>query len=315
MERHEDLLKSCALCPRQCGVDRLAGEKGFCGVTGEGVLVARAAPHFWEEPCLSGSRGSGTVFFSGCTLRCLFCQNREISRGEAGKEISTGRLAEIFLELQDRGVHNLNLVTPTHYLPQILTALKWARQKGLKLPVVYNTSGYERPEMLSLLAGQVDIYLPDMKYLSQELAGRFSHAPDYPRWALAALDEMVRQTGAPLFDEEGILKRGVIIRHLALPGQGADSRAVLRELLSRYQDRVYLSIMNQYTPPSFTLPVPELNRRLTHREYHRLVDYAIRLGAENAFIQEGGAAEESFIPPFDLEGVEKGASPRNGEGA
>lgn len=299
------MLSHCRLCPRACGVDRLAGERGFCGAVGEEVLAARAALHFWEEPCLSGERGSGAVFFSGCTLRCCFCQNREISRGEAGALISVKRLAEIFLELQQKGAHNLNLVTPTHYVPQIIAALKRAKAAGFSLPVVYNTSGYEQTETLRLLEGFVDIYLPDMKYSSAELSGRLSAAPDYPEQALAALDEMVRQIGAPVFDEDGMMQRGVIVRHLALPGQGRDSRAVLKTLLSRYGDKIWLSIMNQYTPPPFALADEELNRRLTPKEYGRLLDYALRHGAENAFIQEEGTAEESFIPPFDLEGLKK----------
>ncbi|MDD6033526.1 MAG: radical SAM protein [Oscillospiraceae bacterium] len=297
------LLRHCTLCPRQCGVNRLAGQKGFCGLAGEHVRLARAALHFWEEPCISGTEGSGTVFFSGCTLRCSFCQNREISRGEAGKEIPIRRLADIYLELQQKGARNINLVTPTHYLPQILVSLRMAREEGLTLPVVYNTSGYELPERLRLLEGMVDVYLPDMKYLSPQLAGRLSAAADYPGHILPALDEMVRQTGEADFDENGMIRRGVIVRHLALPGQGSDSRAVLRTLLERYGNKIWISIMNQYTPPPFPLPDEDLNRRLTAREYDRLLDYALRHGAENAFIQEGGTAEESFIPPFDLEGV------------
>ncbi len=297
------MLSHCRLCPRACGVNRLAGERGFCGVAGAEVLAARAALHFWEEPCLSGERGSGAVFFSGCTLRCCFCQNREISRGEAGAPVTVERLAEIFLELQQKGAHNLNLVTPTHYVPQIIAALKRAKAAGFSLPVVYNSSGYERVETLQLLAGLVDVYLPDMKYHSGTLAGRLSAASDYPERALAALDEMVRQTGAPAFDSDGMMRRGVIVRHLALPGQGRDSRAVLKTLLSRYGGKIWLSIMNQYTPPPFALDDEGLDRRLTRREYGRLIDYALRHGAENAFIQEEGTAEESFIPPFDLEGI------------
>ena len=300
-----ELLGSCHLCPRECGANRLAGERGFCGLAGSGVRVARAALHFWEEPCISGENGSGTVFFAGCTLRCIFCQNQAISRGEAGVEIPVERLTEIFLELEQKGAANINLVTPTHYLPQIVTALDRAREAGLSLPVVYNTSGYERPEMLRLLEGRVDIYLPDAKYASEELAGSFSHAADYPRVLLPALDEMVRQTGTPAFDENGMMRKGTIIRHLALPGQGADSRKLLRLLYERYGEQVYFSIMSQYTPPSAPLPVESLNRKLSRREYDRLLDYAISLGMEQAFIQEGGAASESFIPPFDLEGVEK----------
>ena len=299
----EDILRHCTLCPRECGADRLAGQRGFCGVSGEEILLARAALHFWEEPCISGSEGSGTVFFSGCTLKCIFCQNREISRGQAGKIITVDRLAEIFLELQAKGARNINLVTPTHYLPQIILALDKAKAAGLTLPVVYNTSGYEKPEMLRLLEGYVDIWLPDMKYLTASPAKEYSSAEDYPDRILPALDEMVRQAGTPVFDENGMMKKGVIVRHLCLPGQGNDSRKILRTLAERYGDRIWVSIMNQYTPPPFELPFAHLNRRLTEREYDRLLDFADRNGIRNAFMQEGGAAEESFIPPFDLEGV------------
>lgn len=303
MENIMNVLHSCTLCPRECGADRLAGQKGFCGVSGDQILLSRAALHFWEEPCISGSEGSGTVFFSGCTLKCIFCQNREISRGQAGKLISTERLAEIFLELQAKGARNINLVTPTHYLPQIITALDMAKANGLSLPVVYNTSGYEKVEMLKLLEGYVDIWLPDFKYLTASPAKEYSSAENYPDLILPALDEMVRQAGEPVFDENGMMKKGVIVRHLALPAQGNDSRKILRTLIERYGDRIWVSIMSQYTPPPFELPFANLNRRLTGREYERLVDFADRNGIRNAFVQEGSAAEESFIPPFDLEGV------------
>lgn len=303
MENIMEILRHCTLCPRECGADRLAGQKGFCGVAGEDVLLARAALHFWEEPCISGEEGSGTVFFSGCTLKCVFCQNREISRGQAGKMIPVARLSEIFLELQEKGARNINLVTPTHYLPQIIRALDNAKAKGLTLPVVYNTSGYEKPETLRLLEGYVDIWLPDMKYLTASLAKKYSAAENYPELILPALDEMVRQAGEPVFDENGMMRKGVIIRHLALPGEGNDSRKILRTLAERYGDRIWISIMSQYTPPPFELPCANLNRKLTEREYERLIDFADRNGIKNAFMQEGSAAEDSFIPPFDLEGV------------
>jgi putative pyruvate formate lyase activating enzyme len=297
------LLRHCELCPRRCGVDRLAGEKGFCGAAGEKVKVARAALHQWEEPCISGKRGSGTVFFSYCTLRCVFCQNREIRGGEAGAEISVRRLAEIFLEQQQRGAHNLNLVTPTHYLPQILLALAEARAQGLTLPVVYNTSGYERPEVLRLLEGIVDIWLPDFKYMDERLGWQYSAAPDYPQTALSALDEMFRQTGEPVFDGDGMLQKGIVIRHLCLPGHLSDSKDAVAALFQRYGNRVWYSLMSQYTPPASPLPWDNLNHRLAARDYDALIDFAVDLGLENGFVQEEGAAEESFIPPFDLEGV------------
>lgn len=297
------LLENCRLCPRQCGVNRRAGEKGFCGAVGEKVRVARAALHFWEEPCISGERGSGTVFFSWCTMRCVFCQNREIRSGEAGADITIERLADIFLEQQGRGAHNINLVTPTHYLPQIILALEMARERGLTLPVVYNTSGYERAEMLRLLEGVVDVWLPDFKYLTDALAKEYSGAPGYSETALAALDEMVRQAGEPQFDDDGMMTRGVIIRHLCLPGHLEESRQVVKTLFERYGNTVYYSLMNQYTPPSQKLRWPNLNERFPGKDYDQLIDFAVDLGLENGFVQEEGTAEESFIPAFDLSGV------------
>ena len=297
------LLENCRLCPRQCGVNRRAGEKGFCGAVGEKVRVARAALHFWEEPCISGERGSGTVFFSWCTMRCVFCQNREIRSGEAGADITIERLADIFLEQQGRGAHNINLVTPTHYLPQIILALEMARERGLTLPVVYNTSGYERAEMLRLLEGVVDVWLPDFKYLTDALANEYSGAPGYSETALAALDEMVRQAGEPQFDDDGMMTRGVIIRHLCLPGHLEESRQVVKTLFERYGNTVYYSLMNQYTPPPQKLRWPNLNERFPDKDYDQLIDFAVDLGLENGFVQEEGTAEESFIPAFDLSGV------------
>ncbi len=295
-------LACCRLCPRSCAADRLHGQAGFCRMTGPELLVARAAPHFWEEPCISGSRGSGAVFFSGCTLACCYCQNQAISRGGAGRPVSVARLAEIFLELQAKGVHNLNLVTGTHYLPQIRLALAAARARGLSLPVVWNTSGYERPETLRLLAADVDIWLADMKYASPTLAGRFSSAPDYPETALAAIETMHALAGPAEFDEEGLMRRGLIVRHLLLPGYLADSRRVLRALFARFGNAVCYSLMRQYTPGGTALP-GTLSRRVTAAEYEKLLDFAFRLGIENGFVQEEGAAEEGFVPAWDGEGT------------
>ena len=296
-------LRSCRLCPRECGADRLSGQAGACGAVGEQVRVARAALHFWEEPCLSGSDGSGAVFFSYCPLKCVYCQNRAISRGDAGKDISIGRLAEIFLELQAQKAHNINLVTPTHYVPQIVLALQEAKSNGLSIPVVCNCGGYEKPATLRLLEGLVDIYLPDFKYLSPETAGRYSGAPDYPERAKDALAEMVRQVGEPVFDIHGIMQKGVIVRHLLLPGRLREAKDAVRYLYETYKDRIYLSLMSQFTPLENVAGWPELNRTVTEEEYNALVDYALDLGVENGFIQEGGAADESFIPQFDCEGV------------
>lgn len=295
---------SCTLCPRKCYADREQKKTGFCGET-DTVRVARAALHMWEEPCISGEQGSGTVFFTGCTLRCVFCQNHTISGGDVGKEISVRRLADIFLELQEKGANNINLVTPTHFVPQIISALDIARSEGLHLPIVYNTSGYESVGTLKKLEGYVDVYLPDFKYLDEKYAQKYSKAFDYPEIAKKALEEMVRQTGAPVFDENGIMQRGVIVRHLLLPGCLADAKKIVRYLHDTYGDQIYMSLMNQYTPLD-SLDAdryPELNRKVLDSVYDRLIDYAIDLGVEQAFIQEGETAEESFIPQFTLEGV------------
>lgn len=295
----------CDLCPRKCLVDRKKGEKGICGQT-ENLKVARAALHFWEEPCISGDAGSGAVFFSGCPLHCVFCQNENIANGMVGKEISLERLVDIFLELQKKRANNINLVTPGHFVPQIVKALDQARKEGLMLPVVYNTSSYETVDTIKMLEGYVDIYLPDFKYMSPGLSKKYSHAPDYAEVAKAAIAEMVRQTGKAVFvngDEDNLILRGTIVRHLTLPGCMEDSMQILKYLHETYGDMIYISIMNQFTPLSNLEKYPELNRRITDEEYETLVDYAIEIGIENGFIQEGDTAEESFIPAFDCEGV------------
>ena len=295
----------CDLCPRKCLVDRKKGEKGICGQT-ENLKVARAALHFWEEPCISGDAGSGAVFFSGCPLHCVFCQNENIANGTVGKEISLERLVDIFLELQEKEANNINLVTPGHFVPQIVKALDQAKKEGLTLPVVYNTSSYETVDTIRMLDGYVDIYLPDFKYMSPVLSKKYSHAPDYAQVAKAAIAEMVRQTGKAVFvngDEDNLILRGTIVRHLTLPGCMEDSMQILKYLHETYGDTIYISIMNQFTPLSNLEKYPELNRRITDEEYETLVDYAIDIGIENGFIQEGDTAEESFIPAFDCEGV------------
>ena len=292
---------NCSLCPRMCNLDRQV-TTGYCGVKNT-IRVARAALHFWEEPCISGEEGSGAVFFTGCNLRCVFCQNYQIARAEQGKEITVERLAEIFLELQEQKANNINLVTATHYVPQVVEALKMAKEKGLYIPVVYNCGGYETVETLKLLEGLVDIYLPDFKYVDSERAKRYSRAEDYPEVAKAALAEMVRQQPKAEFDERGIMKKGVIVRHLMLPGGIKDSKAVVNYLYETYGDQIYISLMNQYTPLPHVADYPEIDRKLKKFEYDRLVDYAISLGVENGFIQEGETAKESFIPAFTNEGV------------
>ncbi|GAB6105558.1 radical SAM protein [Blautia glucerasea] len=297
-------MSNCNLCPRQCGADRKNGKSGICGVSGKNILAARAALHFWEEPCISGERGSGTVFFSGCPLRCVYCQNYQIAGTEVGMEISEERLKEIFLELQEKGAHNINLVTPTHYTPEIIRAIRKAKERGLRLPIVYNCSGYEKVETLKMLKGIVNVYLTDFKYMEREAAVRYSKAPDYPEIAQAALKEMMNQTGEAKFDEKGIMQSGVIVRHLLLPGHVRNARAVVKYVYETYGDQLYLSLMNQYTPlPQVKKEFPELDRRVTEREYQRLISYALEIGVENAFIQDGNTAKESFIPMFDYEGI------------
>ena len=295
----------CNLCPRECNVNRKNGEKGVCGVTGIGIVGARAALHMWEEPCISGENGSGTVFFSGCPLRCVYCQNYDIANVSRGSEVPKERLVEIFLELQEKKAENINLVTPTHYTPEIVWAVKKAREQGLKLPIVYNCSGYEKVETLKLLDGIVDIYLTDFKYMNKQAAKRYSKAEDYPEIAKLALEEMVRQCEKAVFDERGMMKRGIIVRHLLLPEHLENGKAVVKYVYETYGDKVYLSLMNQFTPLSQVKGYPELNRKVTEEEYEELVDYAIEIGVENGFIQEGETAEESFIPSFDEEGWKK----------
>ena len=302
--KYKELLNKCLMCPRSCKADRNHGKKGFCGMDNR-IFIARAALHMWEEPCISGKKGSGAVFFSGCGLRCCFCQNHDIAIGSRGLEITEERLGEIFLELQEQGAANINLVTGAHYVPQIINALDSARRQGLRLPVVYNSSGYENPDVLRLLEGYVDVYLPDMKYIKTDIAERFSHAPDYPGRAQAAIREMVRQTGACKFDQEGYITGGTIVRHLILPGHTANSIEVLRYLHETYGNQIYISIMNQYTPVREIQEYPELNRKVTKREYEKVLNAAMEMGISKGFIQEGETAAESFIPEFDYEGVRK----------
>ncbi len=291
----------CNICPRNCNVDR-SKQSGFCGMSDE-VYIARAALHMWEEPCISGDEGSGTVFFSGCNLRCVFCQNYNIATGRMGKEVSVGRLSEIFMELQEKGANNINLVTPSHYICQIVEALQLAKDAGLSIPIVYNTSGYEKVDTLKQLDGLIDVYLPDFKYMSKELSRKYSGAEDYSKVAKTAVKEMFRQTGVFQLDGKGIMTKGVIVRHLLLPGCTEDSKSVIKYLYNTYKDDVYISIMNQYTPLQHVAKYTEINRKVTQAEYDSVVDYAIDLGVINAFVQEGDTASESFIPEFDCEGV------------
>ncbi len=312
MDNIERFMTNCTLCPRNCGVDRLAGQTGFCGQTAE-LTAARASLHMWEEPCISGTRGSGTVFFSGCNLKCVFCQNHSIAVGEAGRAVTTEHLAEIFLTLQEKSAHNINLVTPCHFVPQIRAALERAKFHGLTVPVVYNTGSYESVETLKMLEGLVDVYLPDLKYYSSELSARFSRAKDYFDVATKAIAEMYRQVGPPVFltvdglesekNSHRIMTRGMIVRHLILPGQTRDSKKILRYLHETYGNDIYISIMNQYTPLPHVSHIPELNRKVTEQENDRIINFALQIGIENGFFQEGEAAGESFIPQFDGEGL------------
>lgn len=295
-------LQRCTLCPRICGANRLQGQRGRCGADVR-VRVARAALHMWEEPCISGAEGSGAVFFAGCPLGCVYCQNREISSGQSGLVISVERLAEIFLELQSQGANNINLVTAGHYAPQVVTALTQAKRAGLHIPVVYNSSGYEKTETLKLLEGLVDVYLPDFKYMDGALAAQYSGAPDYPETARAAVQEMVRQQPRPQFDARGIMTKGVIVRHLLLPGHVKEAKHVVAYLYGTYGDQIYISMMNQYTPGAAVADDPLLHRRVTKREYGRLLDFAQEIGVTRGFYQEGETAKESFIPAFDCSGV------------
>lgn len=298
----KEYFANCKICPRLCVVNRQAGELGRCGVPAE-PIVARASLHEWEEPPLSGTRGSGTVFFSGCSLGCVFCQNSAIAHRMQGVAISEGRLVEIFLELEERGAHNINLVTPTHYAPLLAKVIPEARRAGLSLPIVYNSGGYERVETLALLRGLIDIYLPDFKYADASLAERYAAAPDYPKVAVAALREMISQCPSPVLDGDGVMRRGVVVRHMMLPSAYRNSHDVVK-YLATLREHIYISLMNQYTPmPGVEERFPELAVPVPAREYRRLVSYAVRLGITQAFVQEDGTVSESFIPRFDGEGV------------
>lgn len=299
---YNQLLTNCTLCPRNCKVDRTQNKLGYCGAT-EKLVVARAALHMWEEPCISGTNGSGTVFFSGCSVKCVYCQNHNIALGLAGKEISIKRLAEIFIELQEKEAHNINLVTPSHFIPQIIEAVHISKHKGLKIPIVYNTGGYEKTETLELLNGIVDIYLPDLKYMDENIALKYSNCNNYFKYASEAIKEMVSQVGKPKFDKNDIMTKGVIVRHMMLPECIEDSKKIIKYLHETFENKIFISIMNQYTPLPHIINFPEINKRVTDEEYDELVDFAISIGVENGFIQEGETQTESFIPEFTGEGV------------
>lgn len=291
-----DLLKNCMLCPRKCGVNRYI-EKGFCGATNK-IKLAYYSLHMWEEPIISGDNGSGTIFFSNCNLRCLYCQNKKISIDGYGKLISNKRLMEIMLELQSKGAHNINLVTPTHYVPNIVSILRRIKGKELKIPVVYNTSSYESVGTIIACRNLVDIYLADLRYYDDSLGEKYSLCSNYFENATMAIDEMYRQVGKYEFDEDGLLKRGLVVRVLILPGHIDDSKKIIEYLYKTYGDDIFISIMNQYTPVN-KCKYSNLNRKVTDKEYDEVVEYALELGIKNAFVQEGEAASESFIPDFN----------------
>jgi len=296
------LLGKCNLCPRKCYVNRLDGELGFCNASKD-VKIAKVTLHMWEEPCISGKLGSGTVFFSNCNLKCVFCQNHNISQVGTGKTVSINRLSEIFLEQQERGAHNINLVTPTHYVPQIIEALKLAKSKGLNIPILYNSNGYENIDTIKALRGFIDVYLPDLKYYKDKYAIKYSNAPNYFNTACSVITEMVSQVGEAKFDDEGVIQKGVIIRHLMLPGLLFDSKKVIDYIYTTFNDSVYISLMNQYTPMHKAVKYPEINKSLNPAHYDSLIDYCVNLGITKGFIQESGTSSTAFVPDFDLSGV------------
>lgn len=295
----KDVLNECRLCPRNCSVNRNCGELGYCLAPDE-ITIAKYYLHEWEEPCITGKNGSGTIFFTYCNLKCLFCQNYKISTLNYGKKISIDRFSDICLELQDIGSTNINLVTPTHFVPLIIDGIKLAKSRGLIIPIVYNSSGYENVDTIKMLNGIVDVYLPDLKYYSDEYAMNYSKCRDYFKYATLAIDEMVRQKGSCKFDNDGNMISGVIVRHLLLPGMEEDSKKILKYLYDNYGDKIYISIMNQYTPIR-KCEYDELNDKISDKVYEEVIDYAWNLGIENAFIQEEGTQSESFIPDFDLD--------------
>ena len=295
------MLDGCNLCPRNCNVNRNNNEIGYCGASNQ-MVIAKAYLHMWEEPCISGSVGSGTIFFSYCNLRCIFCQNYDISTLHKGNIVSINRLKEICLELQEKGALNINLVTPTHYVPLIVEALKLAKKEGLTIPIIYNTSSYENISTIKLLEGIVDVYLPDLKYYNDEYGIKYSNCNNYFKYASIAIEEMYKQVGKCVFDNNGIIKKGVIVRHLMLPDNIEDSKNIINYLYNKYKDNIYISIMNQYTPLR-KLEYDNLNRKVSKDEYDDLIDYAYDLGIRNAYMQEGETQKESFIPDFDNEGI------------
>lgn len=300
--KYSNMLKNCILCKRKCGVNRLNGELGFCKASYK-LKVARAELHMWEEPPISYGNGSGTVFFSHCNLNCVFCQNHDISQEFNGAYITIERLSEIFLELQNKKASNINLVTPTHYVPQIMEALEIAKVKGLNIPILYNTNSYDSLDTIKALDGYVDVYLPDFKYFNDKYSIKYSNASNYVENIIPILTEMVQQTGKVEFDNEGKIKKGVIIRHLMLPGLLFDSKKVIDIIYNTFKNDVYISIMNQYIPMFNSSLYPEINKTLNPKHYDSLINYATNIGVVNGFIQDDGSNSTNFIPKFNLQGV------------
>lgn len=321
------LLDECTLCSRKCKVNRNANQIGFCKASNK-VKIARASLHLWEEPPISQGNGSGTVFFSHCNLNCVFCQNYNISQGSkldsiksvlnsteaqsldleesvAGMEISIQRLSEIFLELQGKGANNINLVTPTHYVPQIIEALKIAKKNKLTIPILYNTNSYDSIETIKLLNGYIDVYLPDFKYFNDKYSIKYSKVDGYASNSIKIINEMIRQVGTPQFDSKGNIINGVIVRHLMLPGLLFDSKKIIDFLYNKYGDNIYISLMNQYVPMFNACNYPEINKPLNPNHYDSLINYALEIGVKNGFIQDEGTNTSDFTPDFNLEGVEK----------
>lgn len=295
------LLEKCELCPRKCGINRVKGEMGYCRA-GLEVKVARTMLHEWEEPCISSGAGSGTVFFSHCSLSCVYCQNSDISQKDTGREISLERLSDIFMELQSRGANNINLVSPTHYIPQVISGINIAKNKGLSIPVIYNSNGYENVEVLKYLEGTIDVYLPDIKYYNNKYSMKYSKAPDYFKNASNAVLEMYRQVGAPRF-ENGLIKRGLVIRHLLLPVLLSESKKIIDWIADNLPRSIYVSLMSQYVPMYRAENYPEINKKVSPRSYEWLLDYFISKGLENGFMQEYDSAETIYTPEFNLDGV------------
>lgn len=298
----KDMLSSCNLCIRKCNINRNLDKFGYCNSTKD-LIVAKAFLHLWEEPCISGKNGSGTVFFSNCNLKCVFCQNHVISHDGTGKKITPKRLSEIFLELQNKGANNINLVTPTHFVPQIIEALDLAKVNGLNIPVLYNTNSYDSLETIKSLKGYIDVYLPDFKYFDDKYAIKYSKAPGYAENTISIIKEMLSQVGTAKFNKDGIIEKGVIIRHLLLPGLLFDSKKVIDTIYNTFHDDVFISLMNQYIPMYKACTYPEINKPLNPKTYDSIINYALNLGVKNGFIQEEGTNSLSYVPSFDYEGV------------